>query len=181
MKGRVHAIVAEFPSAYALYRAAEQVRDKGFRRWDCYSPFPIHHMDDAMGLKKSPIGYVVFLGGLLGAVSAVALQGIPSWLLYPLIVHGKPTNLFTLPAFFPIIFELTVLFSAITTIGCLLVFNQLPRWNHPIFNWDGFRRVTDDAFFLAIEATDPQFSETRTATLLSEIGGTNLTVVREED
>jgi len=181
MKGRTFAIVAEFPSAYALYHAAEQIRDKGFRRWDCYSPFPIHHMDDAMGLKKSPLGYVVFFGGLTGTLTAITLQGIPSWLLYPLIVHGKPTNPFTIPAFFPIIFELTILFSAFTTIGCLLAFNKLPRWNHPLFNWDGFKKVTDDGFFLAIEATDPQFSETRTAELLKEIGGTGITIVREED
>ena len=181
MNARTFALVAEFPSAHALYLAAEQIRDRGFRRWDVYSPFPIHHMDDAMGLKKSPLGYVVFIGGLTGAVTAVLLQGIPSWFLYPLIVHGKPINPFTIPAFFPIIFELTILCSALTTIACILVFNQLPRWNHPLFNWDGFQRVTDDAFFLAIEATDPQFSESRTAALLREIGATDVTVVHEEE
>jgi hypothetical protein len=179
-KGKLYGIVAEFESAYALYHAAEKIRDKGFRRWDCHSPFPIHHMDDAMGLKKSPIGYVVFCGAVLGALTGLTLESYPSLWEYPVIVHGKPITLSTIPAFFPIIFELTILCSALTSIACLLIFNRLPRWNHPIFNWDQFERVTDDAFFLAIEATDPQFSEKNTEELLRSIGGTNITLVHEE-
>ncbi len=180
-KGRVYGLVAEFPNAYALYHAAEKIRDHGFKRWDCHSPFPVHHMDDAMGLKKSPIGFVVFFGGVIGSLTGLVLQSYPSLIEYPVIVHGKPTNLATLPAFFPIIFELTILCSALTAIACLLIFNQFPRWHHPLFDWDGFARVTDDAFFLAIEATDPQFSEAKTAELLESIGGTNITLVREAE
>jgi hypothetical protein len=177
--GKVYGLVAEFPTAYELYHAAEKIRDLGFRRWDCHSPFPIHHMDDAMGLKKSPIAWVVFCGGLTGSLTGLVLQGYPSLVEYLTIVHGKPTTLATIPAFFPIIFELTILLSALTAIACLMIFNRLPRWHHPLFDWDQFSRVTDDAFFLAIEATDPQFSESKTRELLESIGGSNVSLVKE--
>ena len=76
------------------------------------SPFPIHGMDEAMGLGKSWLSAVVLAGGITGLLTAVILEFGPSWILYPLIVHGKPFNLCTVPAFFPIMFELTILFSA---------------------------------------------------------------------
>ena len=113
-KKRIFGVIAEFGSAAELYRAAEQVRDRGYCFWDAHSPFPIHGMDKAMGLKKSPLGYIIFWGGFAGFLTAVLLQFIPSSFLYPLIVHGKPVNFFTVPAFFPIMFELTILFSAFT-------------------------------------------------------------------
>src|ERR1043166_1684303 len=105
-------MAAEYPSANALYEAAKMVRDAGFKRWDVYSPFPIHGMDDAMGLKKSWLSAVVLCGGITGLLTAVVVEFGPSSILYPLTVHGKPTNFMTVPAFFPIMFELTVLLSA---------------------------------------------------------------------
>src|SRR6202022_4145797 len=108
------AVIAEFSSATTLYEAAEKVRDAGFRFWDVHSPFPIHGMNKAMGLGKSPLGYIIFCGGFLGFTTAVLLEYIPSSFLFPLIVHGKPVNFFTVPPFFPIMFELTVLISAFT-------------------------------------------------------------------
>ena len=80
--------------------------------------------------------------------------------LYPLIVQGKPVNITTIPAFFPVIFELTVLFSAFGAVFGMLAMNLLPRWNHPLFNWDRFvEKATDDGFFVVVEASDPRFSE----------------------
>jgi Protein of unknown function (DUF3341) len=107
-------VIAEFGSAEELYRAAERVRERGYRSWDVHSPFPIHGMNKAMGLKRSPLGYIIFWGGFTGFLTAVLLQFIPSSFLFPLIVHGKPVTFFTVPAFFPIMFELTILFSAFT-------------------------------------------------------------------
>src|SRR5438552_2973044 len=109
---KVYAIGAEYSSASALYEAAKRVRDAGFKRWDVFSPFPIHGMDEAMGLGKSWLSAVVLVGGITGLLTAVILEFGPSWFLYPVIVHGKPFNWATVPAFFPIMFELTVLFSA---------------------------------------------------------------------
>ncbi len=77
-----------------------------------------------------------------------------------------------MPAFFPIIFELTVLFSAFSTIFALLIMNQLPKWYHPVFNWERFTRVSDDGFFLVVEARDPKFSETTGMTIASSFMST---------
>jgi len=178
---KILGVIAEFPSATALYQAAEQVRDKGYRFWDVHSPFPIHGMNKAMGLRKSPLGYIIFCGGLTGFLAAASLEFIPSSFLYPLVVHGKPVNFFTVPAFFPIMFELTVLFSAFTAFFGVFVMNRLPRLHHPIFDYEQFRRVTDDAFFLIIEASDPRFSETVTREFLEEIGGKDVTLLYEHD
>ena len=177
----VFGIIAEFPSAAALFEAAEKVRDQGYRFWDVHSPFPIHGMNKAMGLGKSTLGYIIFCGGFTGFLTAVLLEFIPSSYLYPLIVHGKPVNFFTVPPFLPIMFELTVLLSAFTAFFGVFAMNRLPRLNHPLFDFEPFKRVTNDAFFLAIEAADPKFSETATREFLEEIGGQGVTLLHEND
>jgi hypothetical protein len=174
------AIAAEVASASALYHAAEKVRDAGYIRWDVYSPFPIHGMDQAMGLKKSWLSALVFCGGLTGLTLAAALTFYPSTIEYPLVVAGKPVNFFTVPAFFPIMFELTVLLSAFTATFGMLAINGLPRWNHPMFNWDQFKKVSDDGFFLAIEATDPKFDEEATRVMLEGLGAKHITMVYDD-
>lgn len=174
---RIHAIGAEFQSARELYHAAKQIRDAGFKHWDVFSPFPIHGMDAAMGLKHSLLGKIIFLGGLTGFFTAVVLEFGPSTFLYPLIVAGKPTDLYTVPAFFPIMFELTILISAFTAVGGMLIMNGLPRWNHPLFNWERFKKFSEDKFFVAIEARDPKFSPLPVRDLLKSLGGTNITMI----
>lgn len=176
---KTYAIIGEFDSAAALFSAAEKTRDQGFKTWDVYSPFPIHGMDSAMGLGKSIVSYIVLCGGITGFLVAIGLEFIPSTITYPLIVQGKPTNFFTLPAFFPIMFELTVLFSAFAAVLGMLFMNRLPQWNHPLFNWDRFAKVTDDGFFLAIESADPKFNEIGTREFLTAIGAKNVTSIRE--
>ena len=177
---KVYGIAAEYPSAAALYEAAKRVRDAGFKRWDVHSPFPIHGMDEAMGLGKSWLSAAVLAGGISGLLTAAILEFGPSSILYPLDVHGKPTNFFTVPAFFPIMFELTVLSAAFTAFFAMLIMNGLPRWYHPIFNWDRFARATNDGFFLVIEARDPRFTEIEARELLESSGGQNITVVHED-
>ncbi len=177
---KVYAMAAEYPSATALYEAAKRVRDAGFRRWDVYSPFPIHGMDGAMGIGKSWLSGWVLFGGISGFLTAVVVEFGPSSILYPLDVHGKPTNFFTVPAFFPIMFELTVLFAAFSAFFAWQIMNRLPRWNHPMFNWERFSRVTNDGFFLAIEARDPRFTENGVYELLEQTGGRHITIVHED-
>jgi len=176
---KVYGLGAEFPTAAALFHAAEKARDKGFKRWDVHSPFPIHGMDKAMGLGKSWLSAVVLMGGLTGLLTAVVLEFYPSSIDYKVVVDAKPVTWATVPAFFPIFFELTVLCSAFAAVGALLVFNLLPKWYHPLFNWERFARATDDGFFLVIEARDPKFSETSTRQFLEEIGGTHVTLVHD--
>lgn len=175
----VFGIAAEFSSASELYHAAEHLRDAGITKFDVFSPFPIHGMDQAMGLKQSLLGKIIFCGGLTGFLTAVGMTFIPSSFLYPLIVMGKPTGFFTVPAFFPIMFELTVLFSAFTAVIGMLVMNGLPRWNHPMFNWDRFKAFSDDKFFCVIERRDPRFSERDTREMLESVGGQHITLVHE--
>jgi hypothetical protein len=177
---KVYAMAAEYSSAAALYEAATMVRDAGFKRWDVYSPFPIHGMDDAMGIGKSWLSAVVLIGGISGLLTAAIVEFGPSSILYPLVVHGKPLNFFTVPAFFPIMFELTVLFSAFAAFFAVLIMNGLPRPNHPMFNWNRFGRVTNDGFFLAIEARDPRFTEVEARELFERSDGQHITIIHEE-
>lgn len=162
--------VAEFSSASDLYHAAEKVRDAGFRRWDVHTPFPVHGMDHAMGLGKSWLSAVVLCGGVTGSLTALLLQFFTQVSLYPTVVQDKPTNLFTLPAFFPVTFELTILFSAFATVLGLFAVILLPRWNHPLFNSSLFSKFSSDGFLLVIEARDPKFKREKTKELLAEIG-----------
>lgn len=178
---RVYGYLAEFESASKLYKAAEKVRDAGFEKWDCHSPYPIHGLDDAMGIKRSILPYFVFFGGLTGFCTAIALAYVTQVEIYPTIVQGKPANIFTVPAFFPIMFELTVLFSGFTVLFGLLGLMQLPRLNHPLFASKQFARATDDGFFISIEARDPKFSAEGTKALLDEIGGANIELVEDEN
>ena len=178
---RVYGYLAEFKSASALYKAAEKVRDAGFRKWDCHSPYPIHGLDAAMGLKRSVLPWLVFCGGITGTATAFALAYGTQVILYPTVVQAKPVNVFSVPAFFPIMFELTILFSGFTVLFGLLALMKLPRLNHPLFASKQFHRATDDAFFIAIEARDPKFSSEGTRALLEEIGGTSIELVEEED
>ena len=176
---KIYGLGAQFESAAALIKAAEKIRDAGFSKWDVHTPFPVHGMDKAMGLGKSWLSTPVLIGGAIGTLTATLLTFIPSWGIYPMIVHGKPFNWATLPAFFPIMFELTVLFSAFTTVFALLIMNQLPKWYHPVFNWERFSRVTDDGFFIVVEARDAKFSETKTRALLEEVGGSHVTLIHD--
>lgn len=177
---RVYGYLAEFSSASALYKAAEKVRDAGFTKWDCYSSYPIHGLDKAMGLKRSILPYLVFFGGMTGTITAFILAYTTQVVIYPTVVQAKPTNFFTLPAFFPIMFELTILFSGFTTLFGLLALMKLPRLNHPLFASKQFHRATDDGFFIALEARDAQFSAAGSRALLEAVGGTNIELVEEE-
>ncbi len=178
---RVYGYLAEFKSASALYKGAEKVRDAGFKKWDCYSPYPIHGLDGAMGIKRSILPWFVFFGGMMGCITAFALAYSTQVVIYPTIVQAKPANIFTVPAFFPIMFELTILFAGFTVLFGLLALIQLPRLNHPLFASKQFHRATDDSFFIAIEARDPKFSPNETRDMLSAIGGSNIELVEEED
>lgn len=172
----IYGIGAEFSSAASLFHAAEKVRDKGFKWWDVYSPFPIHGMDGAMGLGKSWVSFISLCGAATGLTTAVLLEFVTGGFIYRLIVQGKDP-LLSLPAYVPVMFELTILLTAFGTVFGMLLFNLLPRLNHPVFNWDDFKKATDDGFFMVIEASDPLFSEEETGRLLQEIGGTNITVI----
>lgn len=165
---RVAAVLGRFDSATALKAAAEKVRDEGYRKWDSHSPFPVHGMERAMGIRPTILPLLVFGAGVTGAVVAMLLQWWTNAVDYPFLISGKP--FFSVPANIPVAFELVILFSALTAFGGALVLNRLPQFQHPVFESDEFRRATSDGFFISIEAGDPKFDETKTVAFLESIG-----------
>jgi hypothetical protein len=177
-ESHLHGLGAEFSSASALMQAAEKVRDAGFRKWDVYSPFPIHGMDAAMGFQRSRVSFFSLIGGITGLTTAFTLIYYTSALNYPLITQGKPY--FSLEASMPIFFELTVLLTAFGTIIGLLLLTLMPRLHHPVFNWDRFKRVSDDGFFVVLEAADPRFEKGASRRFLEELGGSHITEIYQD-
>lgn len=172
-----YGLLAEFSTTMGIYQACEQVRDAGFERWDSYTPFPVHNLDKAMGLKASRLPWLVLVFGLTGAGLAMLLQWWVAAVEYPLIIAGKPY--FSFQAFAPITFELGILLGSFGAVFGMLGFNRLPRFHHPVFNSERFERVTDDRFFLAIEASDPNYDEQKTRRFLEELGADHVELVEE--
>ena len=186
--GRTYGLLAEFDSPAAIHHAAQMVRDAGFRWWDCHVPFPVHGLDKAMGVQPTFLPWFVMGAGVSGALSGLCLQfftnsmNLGIWAFVPVIgyqfeVSGKPLN--SLPAFIPVIFELTILLSAISAVVFMLIFNGLPRLHHPLFKSERFLRATDDRFFVLIEARDPKFSRTKTQEFLSTLNPLSIETVEE--
>ena len=163
-------LMVDFETVEQLITAAEKIRDAGYTRWDAHTPFPVHGLDRAMGLKGSRLPWIVMAGGTVGCGFGIFLQWWTNAHNYQFAISGKP--FWSLPANIPIAFELTVLFSAITAFTSVILLNGLPQLHHPVFTSERFRRVTQDRFFLSIEASDPLFDEQRTLSFLRGLGGT---------
>jgi hypothetical protein len=166
--GRQYGILAEFATTADLYHACERLRDAGFTRWDAHTPFPVHGLERAMGLPRSPLPWIVLVAGLTGAAVGFGLQWWVHAAAYPLVISGKPYLAW--PAYIPITFELSVLFAAFGAVLGMLGLNRLPMHHHPLFRSKVFERVTDDAFFISIESWDPQFEASATGKLLESLG-----------
>lgn len=176
-ESKIHGIMAEFETAADIKHAAAVVRDAGYRNWDVYTPFPIHGLDDAMGLRKSPVGWFTFIGGVTGFTTGMCMIWFMNAFDYPLIIGGKP--LFSPVYAFPVSYELTILFGAFGSILGMLLLNRLPRWHHPLLKTERFKRATHDRFFIVIESADPKFSHTDTQQLLDQAGGKNIESVED--
>lgn len=174
---RLFGLLAEFASPQDLVRAAARIRDAGYTKWDAHTPFPVHGLDGAMGIKPTRLSFLVLAAGVVGAASGLLLQWWTNAIDYPIIISGKPFN--SLPADIPVTFELTVLFAALTSFIGMLIANALPRFHHPLFKNRRFRRVTTDAFFLAIEAADPRFDRATTEQLLVAERATHVVAIED--
>jgi mono/diheme cytochrome c family protein len=166
--GELYGVLAEFDTPGELVEAARRVRDAGFTDFDCYSPFPVHGIDPAMGIKRTILPLVIFGGGFTGAVSGLLLQWYCNAHAWTWNISGKP--LWSIPANIPIAYELTILLSALTAFFGMWAFNKLPAVWHPFFRKDRFARVTDDGFFVGIEAADRRFDLEKTTKLLQDAG-----------
>jgi mono/diheme cytochrome c family protein len=160
----LHGLLAEYESPSALIAASRAVRDAGFTKWDTYTPFPVHGIDKAMGIKMTVLPWIVLGAGLTGLATAILLQWWTNSYDYPWLISGKP--FWSIPANVPIMFELTVLFSGLTALTAMLVLNNLPLPSHPLDTVRRFARSTNDRFFLLIEAADPKFDDKATRTLI---------------
>jgi hypothetical protein len=165
-------ILAEFDGPEAVKAAAAKVREAGFRRWDVHSPYPIHGIERAMGMRSTILPWLVLGAGTTGLVAALLMQWWMNAIDYPMVIAGKP--FFSLPANVPIMFELMVLLSAITAFGGVLVLNLLPTFWHWTFGGSKFPKATTDGFFISIEAankkSDEPFDEAAVRSLLEAAG-----------
>jgi ActD protein len=180
--GRAPSVVlAEFDSAHDVLHAAEKVRDAGYARWDAHTPFPVHGMDRAMGLKDSKVGWIVIVFALTGLSGAFVMMQWMNGIDYPLVVGDKPGGApGGLPSMVPILFELTILLSAFGAVLGMFHLNRLPRHNHPVFESERFRQASDDRFFISIEADDPKFDLDKTRSLLEGAHAKHVEVIEED-
>jgi hypothetical protein len=174
---KAYGLMAEFVNTSSVIHAAEKVRDAGFRKWDVFTPFPIHGMDKAMGLKNSKVGWFSFLGGVTGYTSGMLMIWWMNAVDYKIVVGGKP--MFSPFGAFPPSYELTILLGAFGAIGGMLFLNRLPRLHHPLLKNKRFAGATHDKFYIVIETTDPKYSETETRKLLETAGSKHIEMVEE--
>lgn len=167
-KTTIHGMVADFDSPDTLMDAIKAARKAGYSKMEAYTPFPIHGIDDALGARPSILGYMVLCGSAFGLTVAILLQWWTGAVAYPLVIAGKP--FFAFEPSIPIIFELTVLFSAFVAVFGMFGLNGLPRFYHPIFNYTGHHGITDDRFVLVIEAHDREFDAAATRDFLTAQG-----------
>lgn len=158
---------------------ASKVRESGYSKFDTYSPFPIHGIEKAMGLPASKLPWLSITGCFIGLSSAIALQVWTNGIDYKIPLSGKPFIAF--PAFIPVTFELTILFTAFFTVFGMFALNGLPQWNKPEFNVDGFKDATCSGFFLAIFSDDKNFDEKKTLAFLKKNGVTDIDTIQESN
>ncbi len=169
MPGNKYGLIAMFETPAEIMQAAEAVRDAGYRRWDVITPFPVHGMDRAMGVRRSVVPRFSLAGGILGFTTGMVLIWWSGAWNYKLIVGGKP--LFSPLFAFPISYELTILFTAFATLIGLFLLCRLPMHYHAVMKQAHYHRAGDDRFFVVIEGRDPLYDPAATRALLEEIGG----------
>ncbi|MCE9534153.1 MAG: DUF3341 domain-containing protein, partial [Planctomycetes bacterium] len=173
--GETWGMVAEFHGPGNLLDASRKMRDAGCTTLDAYTPYPVHGMVKAIGLTRSPQPWITICGSITGLSIAIFMQFYLMGTYYPTIVQGKQYT--SWEAFVPIMFELMVLFSAFFTVFGMLGLCKLPRFFHPLDQYNPMVRASDDGFFLSIEASDPKFDAVKTRQVLEELGGYTLAMV----
>lgn len=171
--------MAEYDDENKMLDAARKVRDAGYTRTDVFAPFPVHGIDEALGIKPTKLPWFTLVAGLTGTTVAISMQIWMNAIDYPYIISGKPY--ISLPAFVPVMFELTVLFAAFTTVFAMLGLNGLPKFSNPVFNNPKFDRSTDDRFFLWVDSHDKYFNSDKVKALLQDTSSLSVEEVWEDD
>jgi hypothetical protein len=167
MKDDIYGIMAEFDTATDMVDAANKVRLAGYTHTDAFSPFPLHEIDEALGIKRSILPLLVFAGGITGLLTGIALQVFVHYIDYPMNVGGRPY--ISIPSFVPPAYELTILLAGFTAVFGMLFLNGLPRPYHPVFNVPRFGLATREKFFLLIEAADPLYDYEKVRSFMEEL------------
>ncbi len=166
---KLFGLAALYNTPNEIISAASVVAGKGYEKFDVYTPYPLHGMDDAMGMKSSKIGYVSFTLGLTGTCLALLMIGWMSGINYQNIIGGKP--FFSLPPSIPITFETTILLTGIATVfGMLILFNNLPKINSPLNETEFMKRISSDKYGIVIKSDDEKFMEADVKNLYMSTG-----------
>lgn len=167
MNKPLYGLMAEFDNPSALVNAARTAREKGYRKLDAYTPFPIEELSEALHLHKNRLPLIVLIGGLLGGSLGYLLQYYVTVWYFPINIAGRPLH--SWPAYIVITFEMTILLAAISCVLGLLGLCGLPMPYHPTFNVPRFALASRNRFFLCIESTDPLFDHDGTSNFLESL------------
>ncbi len=169
MEKKIYGLLAEYDTPTEVVEAARRVTEAGYTKTDAFSPFPIHEMDEALGIKRSILPYLVFGGAIVGLLSGLGLQMFvhAGFGDYPIIVGGRPYLSWT--SFVPATYELTILLAGFTAVLGMLFLNGLPAPYHPVFNVPRFSLATREKFFLLIEAKDPKYDYAETKSFMQSL------------
>jgi len=173
-------VLGLFETPDALLAAIPGLKAKALGKLEAYTPYPIHGLDDALELRRSPLGGMVMVMGGLGAATALLFQWWMSAVDYPVVTGGKAV--FSWQAFVPILFELMVLFATFTAgLGMLLLLNKLPFFGHPVLESRAIKSVTRDRFALALEAENGAFDAEAARAALASLGAVEIEVLLEAE
>ncbi len=175
---RTVGLLAEFATQDELIRGARSMRTNGYAELDAFTPFPIHELDDALGVRPTKLPWLVLVAGLVGGIGAIAFQWWTNAVDYPMLISGKP--LFSLPANIPVTFEVIILAAAFTAFFGMLAFNGLPKLSNSLLRVGRFSTVTTDGFFLSVDAKDSSFDEKVTGEALRLAGAKHVEPLTEE-
>ncbi len=173
----VWGISAEFDETDPLIEAALKARKRGYTRMDAYTPMPVEGLSEAIGYRNKQMPALMFVGGLFGCTLGYWMQWYANTHSYALNIGGRPYH--TWPNFIVITFEMTILFCALTGVFGMLALNGLPTLYHPMFGVDGFDRHSQDRFFFAIEARDPNFDFDETLAFMKSLGALRVEIVEK--
>lgn len=162
-----------FLDEHKTIKAAHKVREMGFKKFDAITPYPVHGMEEACGIKRSGIPYVTFTAACIGLLAGLALVYYTSVIDWPLNIGGKP--MFSLPAFIPILFELTVLFAALASVGALFYLCNMPKIDPPVIDKD----LTCHKFAIFIPENDVGYNADHIEKLFKELGANEVKKVAE--
>ena len=179
MNEKIYGLLAEFNTPGDLLRACEKLRAEGYKKWEAFTPFPIHGLDKIMGYRNSLVGWVALAGGGFMFLNVVFLIWFTNAFDYTLIVGGKP--MFSVPMTFVPAYIMMIMGGALGALIGMFGLNQLPRLHHPLLFNKRFESVSRDKFVIVIGANDKKFCATETKKLLASIGGANIEIVEDQE